>query len=60
MSSPILITIPDAQKSLSLSRSTIYELLAAKKLDAVKVGRRRLIVQDSISRLVETLTAEAA
>lgn len=55
MTEKLLMTIPEAQESLSLSRTKIYELLAAKKLNAVKVGRRRLIVLSSVHEFVEDM-----
>ena len=36
-----------------LSRSTIYELLKAGKLRAVKIGGRRLILRESLQALLE-------
>lgn len=33
-----------------LSRSTVYELIAAGELDAVRVGRRVLVRADSVER----------
>jgi excisionase family DNA binding protein len=38
-----LVTISDACKGLGISRTTIYAMIAAKKLSVVKVGRRTLI-----------------
>jgi excisionase family DNA binding protein len=36
-----------------LSRSTLYELLKAGKLRAVKIGGRRLILRESLQALLE-------
>ena len=36
-------SVPDAAKHLGISRSYLFELLAAKKLRAVKLGKRTLI-----------------
>ena len=40
----------------SLSKTRIYELIAAKRLKSIKVGGRRLVTVDSL----ESLLAEAA
>ncbi len=44
---PLLVTIPQAAALLSVSRSTIYELIWRHALDPVKIGRSvRLRVSD--------------
>ena len=48
----IALRIRDAAVVSSLSRSTLYELLKAGKLRAVKVGGRRLILRDSLESLL--------
>lgn len=53
---PVAVTIPEACRALSLSRSSVYELIAAGNLEAVKIAGRRLVKVESIKRLV----AEAA
>ena len=58
---PVGLSIPDTCVALGgekmpMSRSHIYNLINAKKLRRIKVGRRSLIATDS----VEALMAEAA
>jgi excisionase family DNA binding protein len=48
----IALRIRDASIVSGLSRSTLYELLKAGKLRAVKIGGRRLILRDSLEALL--------
>ena len=50
---PIVTSINDAAKALSLGRTSIYALIREGRLEAVKMGRRRLVKVESIRRLVE-------
>ena len=50
---PVTVTVEGARKALGLGNTKIYELIGAKKLRAVKVGRRTLITTDSIRALVD-------
>lgn len=50
----ITLRINEATAVSGLSRSTIYELLKAGKLRAVKVGGRRLISRESLQALLQT------
>jgi excisionase family DNA binding protein len=50
----ITLRVNEAQAVSGLSRSTIYELLKAGKLRAVKVGGRRLILRESLQALLQT------
>ncbi|WP_082557845.1 helix-turn-helix domain-containing protein [Methylobacterium sp. Leaf361] len=46
--------------SLSLSRTTVYELLAKKRLRSIKIGVKTLIPADSLRSLMASLEMEAA
>jgi excisionase family DNA binding protein len=48
----IALRINDASIVSGLSRSTLYELLKAGKIRAVKIGGRRLILRDSLEALL--------
>jgi excisionase family DNA binding protein len=48
----IALRIRDASIVSGLSRSTLYELLKAGKIRAVKIGGRRLILRDSLEALL--------
>jgi len=49
---PIAISINDAAKVLGLGRTSIYAMIADGRLEAFKVGRRKLVRVESIKRLV--------
>jgi excisionase family DNA binding protein len=48
---PLVYTIPDACKLLSIARSSVYRLLDSGKLGSVTIGKRRLITAASIRAL---------
>lgn len=50
----ITLRINEAAAVSGLSRSTLYQLLKAGKLRAVKVGGRRLILRESLEALLQT------
>ena len=45
--------VNDASIVSGLSRSTLYELVAAQKLRTVKIGGRRLIPRDALEALLQ-------
>nr|WP_314446802.1 helix-turn-helix domain-containing protein [uncultured Sphingomonas sp.] len=47
----MLVSIPDAAKALGIGRSKVYELLTEGRLEAVSIGRRRLIRAASLKAL---------
>jgi excisionase family DNA binding protein len=49
---PIVLSINDTAKALGLGRTSIYALIKAGRLEAVKIGRRTLIKVASIRRLM--------
>lgn len=51
----LLETVEDTARRLGVGRSTVYELLKANELEAVKIGRARRVVIASSVRLVERL-----
>ena len=50
---PIAISVSDAAKALGLGRTSIYALIKDGRLETIKLGSRRLIMTESIRRLVE-------
>jgi excisionase family DNA binding protein len=54
----IYISIREACSALGVSRSTIYRLMDGGHLQAVKIGRRRLIRREAIAALVELGTVD--
>lgn len=49
----LTVSVRDAAKSIGVSRATLYNWMNEGKIDAVRVGGRRLIKVDSLRRLVE-------
>lgn len=54
-----LISIRGTQEILGCSRGTIYNLLSAGKLSAVKLGTRTLVPKSALNRLIENLEKNA-
>jgi excisionase family DNA binding protein len=53
---PLNVTISDCGRMLGCGRSKIYELIAANRLEAVKLGNRTLIRVASIKAFSESLS----
>jgi excisionase family DNA binding protein len=58
-SEPILASIPETGHQLRVGRTKVYELMDDGELEWVKIGDRRLVVQESIKRLVQRLLQAA-
>ncbi|KQO59240.1 hypothetical protein ASF24_13855 [Methylobacterium sp. Leaf86] len=56
----LAFTIQEAQHATGLGRSTLYVLIAEKKLRIIKVGSRTLIPADSLRGYLASLEREAA
>lgn len=50
---PIVTSINETAKALSLGRTSIYALIRQGRLETVKMGRRTLVKVESIRRLIE-------
>ena len=48
---PLLYSIAETGMALGIKRSTTYSLIAAKKLEVVKIGRRTLVTVASVKRI---------
>ena len=57
---PFFVTITEAMRLLGIKRTSIYKLIAAKKLKFKKIGKRTLITFESIRQLAEEGDEEAA
>ena len=55
---PVLVTITDAARMLAISRSKAYELVAARQLEVVHIGRLIRVPVAAIHQLVATLRDE--
>jgi excisionase family DNA binding protein len=50
---PITYTVANATKATGLSRSTLYNLMTAKQLPYIKVGKRTLLKVSDIEAFLE-------
>jgi excisionase family DNA binding protein len=50
---PITVTIEGARAMSGLGRTKIYECIANKSLETVRIGRRTLVKVSSLKRLLE-------
>lgn len=50
---PICVTVASAMFMLGLGKTKLYELLGDGELEAIRVGRRTLVLRASIDALVE-------
>lgn len=50
---PFVVSISEAAKALSLGRTSVYAMLADGRLEAIKLGSRRLVKTESIRRLID-------
>lgn len=55
---PTLLTIQEASAALRISRWKLYGLSNDRKIDTVKIGRRRLVPADTLTKLVDELREE--
>jgi excisionase family DNA binding protein len=58
---PVLLVRPEhAAAALGVSRTKIYELMAAGKLGSIKIGRSRRIPVDALTAFVSAVARESA
>lgn len=50
---PIAVSIAETGRALSLGRTSIYALINAGRLKTIKLGRRTLVMVESVRSLVE-------
>ena len=58
MDNQLLLSVEEAADVLRLGRTRISELVMTKRIQSVKVGRRRLVVQTSLLDFVQKLLLE--
>ena len=51
---PLAATIPEACRLSGLGRSSIYSLIGSGQVRSTKIGKRRLIMIDSLRTVLET------
>jgi excisionase family DNA binding protein len=49
----LLASINETSEALRVGRTSVYSMLSDGRLEAIKVGRRRLVKVESIRRLIE-------
>jgi len=54
----LLLSVEEAADQLRLGRTRTYELVKTRKIQSVKVGRRRLVVRSSLLDFVQALLVE--
>jgi excisionase family DNA binding protein len=52
---PLLLSLNEAAQSIGVCRATFYGLMDKGLIESVKIGTRRLIVQDSLVAYVKSL-----
>lgn len=55
-----LLTIQEAADRLRISKWSVYNLIRARKLHTVTIGRRRLVAPSALADCIELLGEEAA
>jgi len=58
MDTQLLLSVEEAADVIGLGRTRTYELVMTKKIQSVKVGRRRLVVRSSLVDFVQALLVE--
>lgn len=58
--SPTIVSASEAAAVLRVSRSQVYRLMDRKELESVRLGGRRLILWDSVLRILEPATDSTA
>ena len=53
---PRLLSMKQATYELGISRTSVYELITAKKLRTVKIGRRRFVPREAIEDFIAGLS----
>jgi len=52
----MVYSVNEACQQLGIGRTLLYHLINTKQLDVIKLGRRTLVLQDSIQRLIAEKT----
>lgn len=54
-----LLNIEEVQARLNCGRSTVFELIKSGELRSVKLARRRLVTEASLTEFIESLDTQA-
>jgi excisionase family DNA binding protein len=55
---PLAVTVPTARKISGLGNTTVWRLIAEKRLVTVRIGRRVLVTYDSLQNLLSPKAAD--
>lgn len=55
---PICVRVGRAMQTLDIGKTKLYELIAEGELEAIRIGRRTLVMQSSIDALILRLRLE--
>jgi excisionase family DNA binding protein len=55
----MLLTVEEAAERLGIGRSTMYQLIAAGKIDTIRVGRLRRIEPNALARYIAGLRGDS-
>ncbi len=55
---PIVLTVKEACQVLRISRWTLYDLIRARSIETIKIGRSRRIPVSSVSKYIKRRLAE--
>ncbi len=56
--SPLLLTTEEAARQLSISRSSLYELLLTGQVVSIKIGRSRRVPLDALTDYIDRKRGE--
>lgn len=56
---PLAHSVNEACRRLGIGRTTLYELIEAKEIQPFKIGRKTLIPEAELRRVIETRMAQA-
>jgi len=51
---PLAVTVPNALSITGIGRTKLYELIAAKRIDTITIGKRRLVSYASLEALLRS------
>ena len=57
---PLSVTVRDACKIVGIGPTKLYELIGAKRVETVRIGRRTLVTTASLRRLVDPRASGAS
>jgi len=55
---PVLLTIKEASAALRISPWKLYDLINRRRIDTIKIGRRRLVPAGELTKLIDELREE--